>query len=272
MFMAGFRAKPSYIRLKLTVKGGNMKVEAVLFDLFDTLLLVNPEFYMPSLRKLHRYLAEHEVNASFEDFTRAYFEVRDRLYEETIESLEEPHFTTRISQTLQKLGYNSVSEDIISEAATVFSEEMTRYISLDKETVSTLTALHGKYKLGVITNSPFPENVRNALDKFHLKMFFDTVIISGEVNKRKPSKEIFKKALKTLNIDPSRTVFIGDTPNADIIGAKNVGIKAILIKRSSPISNNYASLVWREPDGNIRPEPDTVISHLSQLPNILEKS
>lgn len=247
-----------------------MKVEAVLFDLFDTLLLVDPEFYMPSLRRLHQYLAEHEVNASFEDFTREYFEVRDRLYKETIESLEEPHFTTRISQTLQRLGYN-VSSETISQAATVFSEEMARYVSLDKETVSTLSTLYGKYKLGVITNSPFPENVRNVLNKFHLGTFFDVVIISGEVNKRKPSKEIFKKALKTLNIDPSKTVFIGDTPNADIIGAKNVGIKAILIKRNSLLPNNSASLVWREPDGNIRFEPDRVISHLSELPSILEK-
>jgi len=40
-----------------------MRLEAVLFDLFDTLLLLESEvFYPPSLRKLHEFLIKNDVD------------------------------------------------------------------------------------------------------------------------------------------------------------------------------------------------------------------
>ncbi|MGB9756550.1 MAG: hypothetical protein ACPLVJ_02080, partial [Candidatus Bathyarchaeales archaeon] len=61
-----------------------MQVKAVLFDLFDTLLLIRDgeAFYTPSLKKLHEFLVNNGVNVNFEDFKRVYFEVRDSLYAE----------------------------------------------------------------------------------------------------------------------------------------------------------------------------------------------
>ena len=52
-----------------------MHVEAVLFDLFDTLLLLEEDeaFYVPSLRKLHEFLVKNGIGVSFEDFRRVYF-------------------------------------------------------------------------------------------------------------------------------------------------------------------------------------------------------
>src|SRR3989304_748345 len=103
-----------------------MHVEGVLFDLFDTLVLLetNEADYPQSLRKLHEYLDRNGVNVSYEEFKRAYFEVRDRLYSESRQNLEEPHFNIRISQTLEKLGYSfAVSDPIIKGAATAFGNE-----------------------------------------------------------------------------------------------------------------------------------------------------
>ena len=67
-----------------------MRVKAVLFDLFDTLLLIKDgeTFYIPALKRLHEFLAKNEVNVSFEEFKRVYFETRDRLYAETAKNLE----------------------------------------------------------------------------------------------------------------------------------------------------------------------------------------
>jgi len=84
--------------LKLWVGGIGMRVEAVLFDLFNTLVLLESGevFYTPCLKKLHGFLVKNGVNISFEDFRRVYFEVRDRVYAETEKSLEEPHFNVRV--------------------------------------------------------------------------------------------------------------------------------------------------------------------------------
>jgi len=61
-----------------------MRVKAVLFDLFDTLLLIESSeaFYTPPLMKLHEFLVKNGINVAFEEFKRAYFEVRERLYAE----------------------------------------------------------------------------------------------------------------------------------------------------------------------------------------------
>jgi HAD superfamily hydrolase (TIGR01549 family) len=239
--------------------GVKMQVEAVLFDLFDTLLLLKSQeaYYSPSLRKLHEFLVKNGVNVPFADFSRVYFEVRDKFYSESRKSLEEPHFNVRVSQTLKKLGYKlDASDPVVIGATKAFAEEFMHYVSLDAEARDVLWKLHEKYKLGLVSNFAIPECGWELLDKFGLKEFFDVVIISGEINKRKPSPEIFEKALNALDVKASRAVFVGDMLDLDIIGPKNVCMKTILIKRR-PIEN-----------ADIK--PDRVITHLSELLSVLE--
>lgn len=237
-----------------------MQVEAVLFDLFDTLLLLEGQeaYYKPSLRKLHESLVKNGIKVAFEDFSRVYFEVRDRLYSESRQSLEEPHFNVRVAQTLQKFGLDlDVSNPIVRGATMAFADEFMRYVSLDDNAISVLQRLHGKYKLGLISNFGIPECGRQLLDNFGLSKFFDLILISGEVNQRKPSPEIFKRALNALDVDPSKTVFVGDMLDLDIIGPKKVGMKTILIER-------------KPMEDYVEAKPDKVVKSLSELLTILD--
>jgi putative hydrolase of the HAD superfamily len=265
--------KPFYVGANHKLRGVQMRVKAVLFDFFDTLLLIEggDAFYMPSLRKLHEFLVNHGINVSFEDFTRVYFEIRDKLYAETEESLEEPHFNFRVSQTLQKLGYKVDASDAVVVGATeAFADEFMRYLHLDEDAIMVLQKMHEKYKLGVISNFAIPECIWKLLEKFSLKKFFDVVVISGAINKRKPSPEIFEKALKTIGVDASEAVFVGDTPRLDVKGAKAVGMRSILIQRETSVIDSPKSLIWkpREDDANLK--PDKVIGSLSELLVALE--
>ncbi len=237
-----------------------MRVKAVLFDLFDTLLMIGSDevYYEPSLRKMHAFLKKKSVKASFEDFSRVYFEVRDGIYSETRKTLDEPHFNVRIMQTLQKFGYDfDVSDPVVVGATMAFADEFMRYVSVDSDAVNVLQALKEKYKLGLVSNFGIPECGRKLLDNFGLRKFFDIVIISAEVNKRKPNPEIFKKALHDLNVNASDAVFVGDMPELDVKGPKTVGIKAILIERK-PTEAEFSI------------KPDRVIRSLTELLAILE--
>ncbi len=232
----------------------------MLFDLFDTLLLLEPAevYYEPSLRKLHEFLVEDGIKVAFEDFSRVYFEIRDRFYSESRQSLEEPHFNVRIVQTLQNLGFNlDVSNPIVSRATMAFADEFMRYVNVDDQAISVLQNLCGKYKLGLISNLGIPECGRQLLDRFGLSKFFDLIVISGEVNQRKPSPKIFQRALDASNVHPSKAVFVGDMLDLDTIGPKNVGMKNVLIERR-PIENH------------VEVKPDKVIKSLTELLNILE--
>lgn len=214
-----------------------MQVNAVLFDLFDTLLRINggDAFYTPCLEKLYEFFSENGVDVSFKEFKQVYFEVRDELYAESEKTLEEPHFNLRVSKTLQDLNYDfDVTSPIVIKGTNIFADEFMRYVSLDDDALDVLRKLRGKHRLGLISNFAIPECVWKLLSKFNLEKIFDTILISAEVNKRKPSPEIFKKALKALNVDAANAVFVGDTLAFDIKGAKNVGMKAVLIERNPP--------------------------------------
>jgi len=249
-----------------------MKAEAVLFDLFNTLVMLENDdvFYMPSLKKSYDYLFKNEINVPFEEFVRVYFEVRDKLYEETSQTLEDPHFNIRISRTLQCLGYElEASDPTIAGAGDAFCKEFLRYTRLDDDALFVLQQLKGKFKLGIVSNLSIPECVPELLKKFNLNDYFDVVVISGAINRRKPSPEIFKKALETLGLKPNEAVFVGDTPGIDIKGARAVGLKNILIERPPP-PRGSASLSYEIPGAHEKAQPDWVIKSLREILDIVE--
>lgn len=236
-----------------------MHVKAVLFDLFDTLVLLESEevFYTPCLKRLHAFLVRKGISIPFEDFRRVYFEVRDRLYAETEKSLEEPHFNVRVSLVLRRFGYNfDVSSPVVG-ATMAFADELMHYIHLDVDAVEVLKGLHGRYKLGLVSNLAIPECVLRLLDKYQLNEFFDAVLVSGAINKRKPSPEIFERALKALGVNSSEAVFVGDMLGLDVKGAKNVGMKAVLIER-------------RPSQKILNVKPDRVVKSLKELFLVVE--
>jgi len=237
-----------------------MRVKAVLFDLFNTLVLLESDevFYTACLRRIHEFLARNGINIPFEEFRRTYFEVRNRLYAETEKSLEEPHFNVRVSLVLQRFGYDfDVSSPVVVGATLAFTDEFMKYVHLDPDTITVLRVLHGKYKLGLVSNFAIPECASRLLDKFGLNEFFDVVLVSGAINKRKPSSEIFERALKALGVNSSEAVFVGDMLGLDVKGAKNVGMKAVLIER-------------RPSEEILSVKPDRIIKSLRELFLVLD--
>jgi HAD superfamily hydrolase (TIGR01662 family) len=238
-----------------------MRIKAVLFDMFDTLMLIEKEhaFYSPAVKRMHAFLVQNGIPVPFATFRDAYIKARDALYEKADAKMEEPHFNLRISNALQSLGYNYDAEsEIVTGATKAFCLEFMNYVRIDDDTAEVLRKLHGKYKLGIVSNFAIPECVLKLLMAHGLNQLFDAVVISGAVNKRKPSPEIFKEALTRLQVDAADTVFVGDTVDADIKGAKEVGMKTIYIERRPQKELEQVC-------------PDQTIKSLSELPAALEK-
>jgi putative hydrolase of the HAD superfamily len=238
-----------------------MRIKAVLFDLFDTLMLIEHEhaFHNPSLRRTHEFLVQHGVNVSFNVFKNAYVKARDALYAEADAKMEEPHFNLRVANALHILGYDrEASNELLFGATLAFCEEFMNYVRIDENAKAALEKLHLKYKLGIVSNFAIPECVSKLLEKHGLDVLFDAVVVSGAVNKRKPSPEIFQKALEKLGVKASEAVFVGDTVDADIQGAKSVGMKTIFIERRP---QKEAEQIF----------PDQTIQSLNELPAALKQ-
>ena len=139
-------------------------IEAVLFDLFDTLVIIgeNHQCYTKSLAKLHQSLVEKGFECSYADFEKAYIKAIEQIEAETAASLKEPHFKSYILKTLSTLGYTvDLNDNAIEEGAELFCKEFNRYIQVDPQAKALLEYLQPKYKIGLISNLSFSESARN---------------------------------------------------------------------------------------------------------------
>jgi putative hydrolase of the HAD superfamily len=109
------------------------------------------------------------------------------------------------------------------------------------------------YLLGIISNGR-GEFQMSAISGLGIKDYFDVILISETEGVRKPQPEIFHRAMTKLAVSPQESVFVGDNPEADILGAKSAKMYTIW-KRNSQ---------WLEPES-----ADAIINELNELSLIL---
>jgi HAD superfamily hydrolase (TIGR01509 family) len=93
-----------------------------------------------------------------------------------------------------------------------------------------LEALRGRgLKTGVVANAwPDPGRVlRSDAEAFGLAGLLDVMVLSDDVGVRKPAAEMFLRACRALEIEPEDTMFVGDSLEADVQGAANVGMTTV---------------------------------------------
>ncbi len=124
-----------------------------------------------------------------------------------------------------------------------------------------LKKLRRRYKLGLLSNYPDGEAIRQSLARTGLAGFFDAVVVSGDLGLVKPHPVPFITILDALSVTAAQAVVVGDNWLADVQGAKRAGLRAI------------QSLQWKSPEAMPhRPgdaEPDATVSHLSELSALL---
>ena len=108
--------------------------------------------------------------------------------------------------------------------------------SLEKLYVATpgvLSALYGKYKLGIIANQLLGTQER--IDNWGIGKYFDVVVASEESGCAKPDLKIFTMALDEAGCDPSDAFMVGDRLDNDIAPAKKLGMKTVWVRQGYAI-------------------------------------
>ncbi len=93
----------------------------------------------------------------------------------------------------------------------------------------TLAKLRKNYKLGIMTDAPRNKSWQR-LVLTGLQDEFDIVITHDDTLERKPHPSLFQLALQRLGLLAPACLFIGDDPDRDIKGAKEVGMHTCLAK------------------------------------------
>lgn len=83
--------------------------------------------------------------------------------------------------------------------------------------------------LGIISN--WDDTARNVLSGAELTEYFDPIIISSEVNCKKPDVEIFELAFEKAGVSADQCIYVGDNYYDDAVGSRAAGMKALVLNR-----------------------------------------
>ena len=107
-----------------------------------------------------------------------------------------------------------------------FLERTTHKTGLIEGALELLNYLKPRYRMHILSNG-FREVQYRKIENSGLKPYFQKIILSEDAGINKPHAEIFTYALKCTNSRRHETVMIGDSWEADILGAYNSRIAQI---------------------------------------------
>jgi putative hydrolase of the HAD superfamily len=229
-------------------------IQAILFDLGGTLMFahgawdsVHKRADMALTESLQAQGLELDTNTfalQFRERLHAYYAQRDK-------ELHETTYMSVLKEMLIDDGHKNITEAGLRSALdAMFAVTQSNWI-LEEDTVSTLTQLASSgYHMGIISNAGDNKDVLQLVERFQLEDFFDFVLTSAACSYRKPHTRIFEKALAHWNIPAGTAVMIGDSLEADIMGAQKAGLFGIWItRRAQP---NVDDLQRIKPDFSLR--------------------
>ncbi|WP_299557126.1 YjjG family noncanonical pyrimidine nucleotidase [Seonamhaeicola sp.] len=131
-----------------------------------------------------------------------------------------------------------VNEDLIFKLSEDYITYLTTFNFLLDNAVEILNYLQLHYSLHIITNG-FEEVQHKKLTQSKISGFFKTVTNSEMVGVKKPNPKIFNYALEKAEAKVETSIMIGDSYEADILGAMNIGMDVVFFNTNH---NNKTSV------------------------------
>lgn len=208
-----------------------MNIKHVFFDLDHTLW----DFEFNSEKTFAHIFEQNNINLNFDTFIKTYKPINHKywkLFREDKVNKSDLRYN-RLKETFNALNYRA-DDNLIN----LLSEEYLEYLPTNKKlfegAFEILEYLSKKYPLHIITNG-FEEVQHKKIKNAKISSFFDNIITSERVGVKKPNAKIFNYALTLSNAIPKESVMIGDNLEADILGAKAVGMNTILCEFNNKI-------------------------------------
>jgi len=148
----------------------------------------------------------------------------------------------RLKNTFDAVNYK-VSDALIDKIAIDYIDNLSTFNHLFEGTFELLDYLKEKYTLHIITNG-FQEIQSKKMMTSNIHHYFNQIITSESVGVKKPNPKVFLHALDTAKATANNSLMIGDSLEADIQGALNVGLKAIhcVFDDLTPTDKNITSV------------------------------
>jgi len=244
-----------------------MPIRAVMFDLGYTLMhAVAPDLWPEVIRRGNQALMDHLCNLDIltdsDDFMLDFNQRLRQYYAERDDQMIETSTFLVLKELLHEKGYTDISDAVIRKSLDIHYSVTQKNWRLERDSVECLKTLYQKkFKLGIISNAGDDKDVQQLVEKFNLEPYLELVLTSAACGYRKPHRRIFELALEYFNARAEEVAMVGDTLDADIQGANQMGMYSIWITRR----------VENPPETNRSAQPRATIKTLWELPGLLQK-
>lgn len=236
-----------------------MRYQLILFDLDDTLFEWYP-FWKAGM------MATMRVHHSTRDFdTETVFSTFDRYSLSLLPGIEQgkldwpAYRRMRYTETMRHLG-KEADKETADDFMALFHELKMDYLKPNPAVVRMVKDLAANHRLGIVTNGPADQQYHK-VDNLQLSPFFpdETIFVSEEIGFSKPDARIFQRVLDHFSVEPNKALFVGDSWEADVVGAIDAGMDAVWVnpRSESPTTKH---------------EPLAAIEHVSELGQVFVKS
>ena len=206
--------------------------QAVFFDFYNTLVGFNPpreEIHATACREMGVELHPEAIRSHLPPADEFYHKESLSLPISSREEVDQDEFYTRYEQMILQGAGVAVPADV---ALAIFKWVRRHgwHIRLYEDSLPVIRDLKRMGKVvGIVSN--VDRDLFPYCQQLGLAGEVDFVVTSWEVGVGKPHPAIFKSALEQARTPPEHTVHVGDQYSTDILGARGVGIKALLIDR-----------------------------------------
>ena len=230
------------------------KLTTVLFDYGNTLIEFGPDQIAACDDCLLATLTDLYGECDIDTYRQLRREQRLRPYSGNYVENKIPE---KASELAEKLFSRQPTDDELAQLHRVRYEVMVAGVVAEPEVRELLKRLGSKYSLGLVSNYPDADAIRETLVRNGLDQFFDAVVVSAEVGHVKPHPLIFQTIVNEMDIEPHQAVYVGDNWLGDIQGSKRAGMQCIYTTQFVPYEN------FTRQDGDH--EPDLTVGHFREL-------
>jgi len=208
-------------------------IQAIIFDLDNTLL---------DFIKMKQFAVKAAITAMNEaglnvDEEKAYQEILDLYVQKGWENQQV--FDDYLNQTI-----GAVSNKILAAGIVAYRRAREATLLVYPNVNKTLIELTKMgIKLAVVSDAPSREAWMR-LYYLNLHHVFDPVLTYDDTGVRKPSPKPFQMALDYMKIKPEEALMIGDWPERDVVGAKQIGIKTIFARYGDTFGTIDSGADW----------------------------
>ncbi|WP_396632112.1 YjjG family noncanonical pyrimidine nucleotidase [Maribacter sp. R86514] len=216
------------------------KVTDIFFDLDHTLW----DFDQNSALTFKKIFNEQKVEVDLEAFLEVYVPANLkfwRLFREDKITKSELRYQ-RLKSVFDTMGYPA-TDDLIHMLSEEYINHLSSFNTLFPNAIEVLEYLKPKYKLHIITNG-FQEVQEKKLRNAGIHGYFDQIIDSEMAGAKKPNPVIFNLALDKAGVLPEKSLMIGDSLEADIMGAKSLGFYTLHFNAHKEESHNIAPIIY----------------------------